>query len=183
MFDIEDLVRLLRLENCLDICVIAVPPDLEYVDYMVVVTCMSRRHLKAVAAHVKKSFKARMDKKDVVPEVEGLKKDTAWIAMDLGKDFYDHVDFGVGFFDGHVNFGVGSYGHVDFGVGPVSVSCSSGNIALHLFDQETREKYDLESLWALGPANDDLSQVKDEVDELLKGHEFNSPVGDIKPLT
>ena len=30
-----------------------------------------------------------------------------------------------------------------------------GNIVLHMFDDETRQQYDLETLWAVGPNFDD----------------------------
>ena len=32
---------------------------------------------------------------------------------------------------------------------------NSGNVALHLFTEELRERYDLESLWSLGPEFDE----------------------------
>ena len=40
-----------------------------------------------------------------------------------------------------------------------------GNIALHLFLQETREHYDLESLWALGPEFDEQSQSNQDTSD------------------
>jgi hypothetical protein len=44
---------------------------------------------------------------------------------------------------------------------------SSGNIALHLFLQETRELYDLESLWALGAEFDEQSQNREAEEEIF----------------
>ncbi len=53
----------------------------------------------------------------------------------------------------------------------------TGNIAIHLFLQETRELYDLESLWALGPEFDEQSQAKpDDADEIFYGL-----LSDLKP--
>lgn len=53
VFDVEEVVDLLRDENARDICVIAVPPELNYVNYMVIVTGRSTRHLRAMAAYIK----------------------------------------------------------------------------------------------------------------------------------
>ena len=54
VYDIEDLVQLLRSENAKDVCVISVPPEIKLVDYMVIVTGRSPRHLHAMALYVKK---------------------------------------------------------------------------------------------------------------------------------
>lgn len=53
MFDIEDLCQLLREELMNDLCVIAVPPELKYVDYMVIVSGRSTRQLRATAERIK----------------------------------------------------------------------------------------------------------------------------------
>ena len=53
VFDVEEVVDLLRDENAKDICVIVVPPELKYVNYMVIVTGRSTRHLRAMAAYIK----------------------------------------------------------------------------------------------------------------------------------
>ena len=37
----------------------------------------------------------------------------------------------------------------------------AGNIALHLFLEETREKYDLETLWSVGEDFDDHTQQEE----------------------
>jgi ribosomal silencing factor RsfS len=39
VFNISDLVEVLRRENCTDVCTIAVPKSINYVEYLVVVTC------------------------------------------------------------------------------------------------------------------------------------------------
>jgi hypothetical protein len=49
-------------------------------------------------------------------------------------------------------------------------------MVLHLFLQTTRERYDIESLWALGSEHDEQSQLNDE--------EFNfyrRPLEDLVP--
>ena len=82
MFDIESLVDVLRREKCQDLCVIAVPKEYNYVEYFVVGTAKSPRHLKALAEFVLKVYKRKMNKSDQVPEKEG--KDH-WIAIDLSE--------------------------------------------------------------------------------------------------
>ena len=47
--DIEELVQFLRDENASDICVIRVPPHLDYVDYFVVCSGFGGRHLQRMA--------------------------------------------------------------------------------------------------------------------------------------
>ena len=47
--DIEELVQFLRDENASDICVIQVPPHLDYVDYFVVCSGFGGRHLQRMA--------------------------------------------------------------------------------------------------------------------------------------
>jgi len=61
------------------------------------------------------------------------------------------------------------------------ISLNLGNITLHLMLQDTREYYDIESLWAVGPEFDELMQVKEEkyanlLDELMS-------LDDFKPAT
>lgn len=46
----------------------------------------------------------------------------------------------------------------------------SGNIALHIFDSETRKVYDIDSLWAVGPEYDKESLKEDPVVEMLEKH-------------
>lgn len=87
MFELEDLVKALKKEKCSDLLVIRVDPQLAYVDHLVVATCRTPRHLRAVAEFVKKLYKLKMDRSagDVVPKLEGLEGKSEWIAMDLGK--------------------------------------------------------------------------------------------------
>jgi len=53
VFDVEEVVELLRDEKARDICVILVPPELKYVTYLVIVTGRSTRHIRAMAAYIK----------------------------------------------------------------------------------------------------------------------------------
>ncbi|KAK5646757.1 hypothetical protein RI129_005221 [Pyrocoelia pectoralis] len=47
-----------------------------------------------------------------------------------------------------------------------------GNIALHIFSKEARERYDLDSLWSVGPDYDKENQKKDPFTEILENHSF-----------
>lgn len=118
VFDIEELVDLLREDNAQDIVAIQVPPELKYVSYMVIVSSASSRHRTALAELVRAAYKLKKDKKDHSVIMEG--KGTDWVAMDMG------------------------------------------NIALHIMKPETREMYDLETLWAVGAEFDEKAQVSEE---------------------
>ena len=60
MFDIGEICDLLRVENMCDVCAIAVPAHLNYVEHLVVATGASRRHLRAVASQVKKIVRLKL---------------------------------------------------------------------------------------------------------------------------
>nr|SVE94401.1 EOG090X0AI9 [Simocephalus serrulatus] len=83
VFDIEDLVEILNQENLIDVAVLAVPPQLNYVDYMVITTGKSAKQMTAVAEFVRKVFKKRCLPTDSLPVIEG-KNNKDWIALDLG---------------------------------------------------------------------------------------------------
>jgi len=126
VFDVEDLVDVLRVEKCADIVALSIDPKLGYVDHMVIATCRSKRHLRSSATLVRKLWKLKRQKrqqgdtnlKDPVPPIEGFQnKDSDWLAMDLG------------------------------------------NIALHLMEQHSRELYDLETLWSLGPRDESNTET------------------------
>ena len=52
VFDVEELVTLLRSESIEDIVVCRCPDQYNYVDYFVIGTALSKRHLKAVSRYV-----------------------------------------------------------------------------------------------------------------------------------
>ncbi|XP_055845270.1 mitochondrial assembly of ribosomal large subunit protein 1 [Episyrphus balteatus] len=83
VFDVEDLVDVLRLENAEDIFVCSVPKEYKYVDYMVVVTGRSYRHMLATAEFVRRVFKKKCFAGENLPKIEG-EKSRDWMAMDLG---------------------------------------------------------------------------------------------------
>ena len=55
----------------------------------------------------------------------------------------------------------------------------SENIILHLFTEDMRENYDLESLWVLGSEFDDKTAEVDPLDGFLAE---NDVLGDFEPL-
>lgn len=83
VYDIEDLVDLLRKENAIDICVIKLPKEYSYVDFMCIVTGSSFRHMSGIAAFVRKVYKMKRHPTDSIPKIEG-KDCKQWMAMDLG---------------------------------------------------------------------------------------------------
>ncbi|ALC44980.1 312 [Drosophila busckii] len=83
VFDIEDLVQLLRKENVDDIFVCYVPEELKYVDHLAVCSARSYRHMLSTAEFVRRIFKIKRSKGDLLPRIEG-EKSRDWMAMDLG---------------------------------------------------------------------------------------------------
>lgn len=57
VFDIENIVDVLRSEKMNDICVISIPAEYQYCDYLVLATARSPKHLTAVIAYVRKLYK------------------------------------------------------------------------------------------------------------------------------
>lgn len=84
MFDIEEIVDILRREKLEKIFVASVPPELNYVDYIVVVTGKSQRHMSAVAEFVRKLYKKKRHPHDLIPRIEG-ENSKDWMALDLGR--------------------------------------------------------------------------------------------------
>lgn len=83
VFEIDDLVKVLKKDNAIDVCVCQVPKELKYVDYICCVTGRNVRHMKGMAEYVRKVFKHKRHKGDVIPKIEGVNSND-WIAMDLG---------------------------------------------------------------------------------------------------
>lgn len=89
MYDIEDLVDLLNKQKAEDVCVISIPPEHRYVDFIVIVTGRSSKHMHAMATFVRRVFKKKYDpdRGDQLPRIEGTESND-WIALDLGKMIY-----------------------------------------------------------------------------------------------
>lgn len=83
VFEIEDIIELLERENSKDICVISPPKEINYVDYIVIVSGKSPRHILALAEFVRRVYKQKCHKSDRIPRIEG-KGSGEWMALDLG---------------------------------------------------------------------------------------------------
>lgn len=83
VYDIEDLVELLKREKLEDIFVVSIPSEFNYVDYIVVVTGKSIRHMSGVTQFIRKVYKRKMNPSDIIPRIEG-ENSKDWMAMDLG---------------------------------------------------------------------------------------------------
>lgn len=57
--------------------------ELSYADYIVIVTGRSNKHMKALASFVRKVYKLKKHKTDILVKIEG-KNSKDWIALDLG---------------------------------------------------------------------------------------------------
>lgn len=60
------------------------PPDTKYVDYIVVVTGKSKRHMTSVGEFIRKLYKRKRHPHDVIPRIEG-EMSSDWMALDLGR--------------------------------------------------------------------------------------------------
>ncbi|XP_021917575.1 uncharacterized protein LOC110828823 isoform X2 [Zootermopsis nevadensis] len=86
VFDIEEIVDILRREKLGNIFVASLPPEAKYVDYIVVVTGKSKRHMSAVAEFVRKLYKKKRHPHDLIPRIEG-ENSKDWMALDLGRQY------------------------------------------------------------------------------------------------
>jgi len=84
VFDIEELVEVLKDEKILDVAVITIPASRQYADYMVVGTARNTRHLRTVSSLIVSLYKRKRLPEDVVPKREGeLDTNTGWTALDM----------------------------------------------------------------------------------------------------
>lgn len=84
VYDVEDLIDVLRKENAEDVFVCSVPKDIKYVDYMVVCSGRSYRHMLAIAEFVRHIYKLKRTKGEILPKIEG-ESSRQWMALDLGR--------------------------------------------------------------------------------------------------
>lgn len=83
VFEIEDLISLLQKSNAKNIFVTSVPSELQYVDYVVIVTGRSKKHMQSLANFIRKVYKLKKNKTDFLPKIEG-EDSKDWLALDLG---------------------------------------------------------------------------------------------------
>ncbi|KAJ8926248.1 hypothetical protein NQ314_021397 [Rhamnusium bicolor] len=63
VYEIEDLVNVLRHENSEDVLVVKLAQEIKYVDYICVVSGKSQKHMQAIAQFVKKNYINKSDTK------------------------------------------------------------------------------------------------------------------------
>lgn len=80
----EDIVEVLKKNNAKDIFVVNVPTNVRYVDYIVIASGKSEKHLLSISEFVHKLFKKKRRPTDSIPRFVN-KKPLDWIAVDLGK--------------------------------------------------------------------------------------------------
>ncbi|KAF5305704.1 hypothetical protein FQA39_LY09193, partial [Lamprigera yunnana] len=83
VYDIQDLVSVLKCENANDIFVASVPPEINYVNHICIASARSHKHMSAVMQFVRKVYKQKRHKGDEIPKLEG-KGSKDWLALDLG---------------------------------------------------------------------------------------------------
>ncbi|XP_070569627.1 uncharacterized protein [Ptychodera flava] len=84
VFKIDELVEVLKEENAKDICVIKVPKEKQYVDYFVIVSCRSTRHMQAMTQYIIQLFKQKRRSADPFVRLEG-KHTEDWMCIDFGE--------------------------------------------------------------------------------------------------
>ncbi|RWS23916.1 uncharacterized protein B4U80_09368 [Leptotrombidium deliense] len=82
VYDIEDLVEVLRHEKMKDIAVIRIPAEMRYCDYMVIANANSYRHLEASCEFINKLYKRKKHEKDPFIIIEGERSNN-WKVMDM----------------------------------------------------------------------------------------------------
>ncbi|NXP78276.1 MASU1 protein, partial [Ramphastos sulfuratus] len=82
-FNIDFVVALLRQENAKDICVIQLPPEIQYCNYFIIVSGSSTRHLHAMAHYMLKMYKLHKEEGDPHTQIEG-KETEDWLCIDFG---------------------------------------------------------------------------------------------------
>lgn len=86
VFEIEDLVQVLEKNNASNIFVVSIPTNIRYVDYIVIASGRSQKHLMSIAEFVHKLFKVKCNRTDSIPRILN-KKPLDWIALDIGELF------------------------------------------------------------------------------------------------
>lgn len=83
VFEVEHLVEVLQKNNASDLFVVSIPANVRYVDYIVIATGRSQKHLMSIADFVHKLFKKKRRPSDNIPRIVN-KKPLDWIALDIG---------------------------------------------------------------------------------------------------
>lgn len=88
VYELEELLTVLREENAQDICVINIPPEVNLTDHMVIVSAISLRHLRAIMSTVNNIYKQKKHDSDPFLLISGQDDPKSeWLAVDLGNAF------------------------------------------------------------------------------------------------
>lgn len=88
VYELEELLTVLREENAQDICVINIPPEVNLTDHMVIVSAISLRHLRAIMSTVNNIYKHKKHDSDPFLLISGQDDPKSeWLAVDLGNAF------------------------------------------------------------------------------------------------
>ncbi|RLW11258.1 hypothetical protein DV515_00001593 [Chloebia gouldiae] len=151
-FSIDLVVALLRQENAKDICVIQLSPELKYCDYFIIVSGFSTRHLHAMANYMlKMSWFCFLPSNpiDFSCEIHGGKESGRdGLAFQGLSEKYKHLKE-----EGCPHTQIEGKQTDDW------LCIDFDNIVVHFMLPETREVYELEKLWTLGPYDDQLAQM------------------------
>lgn len=83
VFDLKELVDVLKDERMKDVAVIRIPKSANYCDYMVLATAKSKKHLDAVIEYTRKLYKRKKLPSDpFLPATVG--EDSTWRILDMG---------------------------------------------------------------------------------------------------
>uniref|UniRef100_A0A224YMU6 Mitochondrial assembly of ribosomal large subunit protein 1 n=1 Tax=Rhipicephalus zambeziensis TaxID=60191 RepID=A0A224YMU6_9ACAR len=83
VFEVEELVDILREEKLSDIAVITVPKEMAYADYLVLATAISPRQAQGVTEFLRKLYKRKKDSTDPNLVIEG-EESADWKVLDMG---------------------------------------------------------------------------------------------------
>ncbi|CAF1061978.1 unnamed protein product [Rotaria sordida] len=82
VFNLDDIIQILRDERMKDICVIEISPEQQYVRYLILATAFSARHLKSTSEYINK-----------------LKSNDPYLSNEcLDGSRWHHMDIGSGIF-------------------------------------------------------------------------------------
>ena len=154
VFDVDELVHLLRFYKAYDIVAIKIPKEYRYCDYfgkneftlfitlkiVVIGSVLSVRHMKALMGYIKKAYKIKKSKRDPF-----LGPDKVKHMRDISNDQWEAIDMGK-WQDFCLNF----------------AKFLSDNIVVHLMSYTVRREYDIEQLWTVGAEYDEKTNSKTE---------------------
>lgn len=81
---LDEVVELIREEGGVDVVVIGVPEEMCYVEYFIVATAISPRHLTSITEMVNKLYKRKKNRIQPFALIEGKRHSADWQCIDIG---------------------------------------------------------------------------------------------------